>query len=125
MKARSLSFALLAFVAQIFLEPLPSAWAANDARLVAKQVVQDKLVTPLGKKEDSRSRYSRAVMPPSARRVRILDDVPQFDSKGRGFLAFAIDESRGLVSAMPTWPRLTGIRIRSPAAFTLLPEKSW
>ena len=112
MKARSLSFALLAFVAQTFLNPLPSAWAANDATTVAQETVQTKLVQPLAKKEESRPKYSRAVMPPSARRVRILDKTPQVDTKGKSFFTFAIDESRGFISPDPkiaeaTWMKDT------------------
>ncbi|HKY61923.1 MAG TPA: hypothetical protein VJR29_00755 [bacterium] len=62
-------------------------------------LVEAKLLTPLQEKEAKRPTFSRAAPPPSARRVRILDQAPQADTKGRTFISFAIDEShsfRGL-----------------------------
>jgi hypothetical protein len=92
---------LFSAVALIFVEtiqPLP-CWAADSAVSSASSVVQVKLLDPLQKKEASRSHFSRAAMPPMARRVRILDTAAQRDTKGRSFVQFAIDESRGLVLA--------------------------
>ena len=37
-------------------------------------------------------------MPPSARRIRILDNSAQVDAKGHPFILFAIDESRGFAA---------------------------
>jgi len=89
----------LSAVALIFVEmihPFPSR-AADSTVASASSVVQVKLLDPLQKKEASRSHFSRAAMPPMARRVRILDSAVQRDMKGRSFVQFAIDESRGLV----------------------------
>ncbi|HCU24590.1 MAG TPA: hypothetical protein DF383_06195 [Deltaproteobacteria bacterium] len=55
-------------------------------------ILQQKLLTPLQEKEDRRSRFSRASLPASERRVRILENAPQTDAKGNAFLPFAIDE---------------------------------
>jgi hypothetical protein len=60
----------------------------------AQSVLQAKLLKPLQKKEEHRSRFSRAVSPPQTRRIRILDDTPHTDREGRPFLAFAVDETR-------------------------------
>jgi hypothetical protein len=59
-------------------------------------VVQAKLLEPLQRKEEDRSRFSRAVSPPRARRIRILDEDPRMDGDNRTFLSFAVDESRAL-----------------------------
>lgn len=76
--------------------PLPAK--ASD-RLVAsaRSALQTRLLEPLQKKEEDRSRFSRAVLPPQARRIRILDNTPQTDGRGRLFIQFAIDESRAIV----------------------------
>jgi hypothetical protein len=57
-------------------------------------LVEAKLVEPLKQKEAKRPTFSRAVRPPSARRVRILDGARQTDAQGHAFLSFAIDETR-------------------------------
>jgi hypothetical protein len=75
------------------LHPL-SAEAADHLVTSAQSVLQAKLLEPLQKKEEDRSRFSRAVSPPQARRIRILDDTPHTDREGRPFLPFAIDETR-------------------------------
>lgn len=96
MNKSSLQLMRSAVVALIVLEAfLPLSARASD-RLVAsaRSVLQTKLLEPLQKKENDRSRFSRAALPPSARRIRILDDTPQTDGKGRPFLQFAVDESR-------------------------------
>jgi hypothetical protein len=87
-----------AFVALLFLNALHplSAHAADRLVTSAQSVLQMKLLEPLQKREANRSRFSRAVSPPQARRIRILDDSPQTDREGRSFLAFAVDETRSL-----------------------------
>jgi len=97
MKKRSVLLACFVVAAQTFLETSPSLWAKATDVAAAKEVVQTKLVDPLQKKEGSRSRFSRAAMPPAARRVRILDNSALTDAKGRTFVPFSIDESRGFV----------------------------
>jgi hypothetical protein len=83
-------------VSLVFLKvihPIP-AEAADPLVTSAQSVVQAKFLDPLQKMESNRSRFSRAVLPPQARRVRILDNTPQADREGRLFLSFAVDESR-------------------------------
>jgi hypothetical protein len=84
---------VVALLAMKALHP-PSALAAVRLAASAQTVVQTKLLEPLQKKEANRSRFSRAVQPPQARRLRILDDAPQTDRSGRAYLEFAVDESR-------------------------------
>jgi hypothetical protein len=67
-----------------------------DTEDAAAAVVQKQLVAPLAEKEAGRSRFSRAYIPPQARRVRVLDAEPSTDSRGAEFVAFAVDQrSRG------------------------------
>jgi len=96
MKKSSLALACCALVAQAFFNLSPS-WAGSSGNTVdsAQATVQAKLVQPLEAKESTRSRYSRAALPPQSRRIRILDKVAESDAQGKPFLAFAIDESRG------------------------------
>ena|SRR5579885_685653 len=70
-----------------------SAHAADRLVTSAQSVLQTKLLEPLKKNEANRSRFSRAALPPQARRIRILDDVPRNDREGRSFVTFAVDES--------------------------------
>jgi hypothetical protein len=56
--------------------------------------VQAKLLQPLKKRDDERSRFSRARMPPSERRVRVLD--VEVDTTGATFVRFAIDTRGGI-----------------------------
>jgi hypothetical protein len=70
-----------------------AAFAEDDARAI----VQKTLVTPLVAKEAKQSRFSRARMPPQARRIRVLDE--KTDSAGEKFVSFAIDSSYGLMAA--------------------------
>src|SRR5262245_14429268 len=83
-------------VALLFLKALHplSAEAVETVAASAKSMVQAKLLDPLQKTEAKRSRFSRAMTPPSARRLRILEDAPQTDGDGHHFLSFAVDESR-------------------------------
>jgi hypothetical protein len=62
----------------------------------ARAVVEKQLVKPLGEKEARRSRFSRAYIPPQARRVRVLDAERATDGRGAEFVAFAVDERSGL-----------------------------
>jgi len=58
-------------------------------------VVDRQLVKPLAQKEAGRSRFSRAYIPPRARRVRVLDRERSTDAQGAEFVAFAVDEHSG------------------------------
>jgi hypothetical protein len=53
------------------------------------------VIQPLAAKEREQSKFSRARLPPSERRVRVLDDKPKQDSAGDAFFAFAIDARHG------------------------------
>ncbi len=53
--------------------------------------VEDGLVKPLAEKERERSRFSRAMIPPRERRVRITQAKPRLDKGGGEFVSFAID----------------------------------
>lgn len=72
----------------------PTAGKPNSAQ----ELVEAKLVAPLQKKETKRPLFSRAPKPPSARRVRILDQARHADAKGQAFLSFAVDETRSFLS---------------------------
>ncbi len=64
----------------------------------ATAVVEKQLVKPLGEKEARRSRFSRAYIPPQARRVRVLDPSRSTDGRGAEFVAFAVDERSGVLA---------------------------
>lgn len=66
-----------------------AAFAEDDA----KAIVQKTLVSPLVAKEAKQSKFSRARMPPAARRIRVLEE--KTDSSGEKFVNFAIDSSYG------------------------------
>ena len=57
-------------------------------------LVTAKLLQPLAKRDDERSRFSRARMPPAERRVRVL--AVEVDAEGASFVRFAIDARGGL-----------------------------
>lgn len=88
--------AVVALICMKAFHPL-SAHAAERLVSSAPSIIQTKLLEPLQKKEEHRSRFSRAALPPQARRLRILDDTAATDRTGRSFVAFAVDESRGFV----------------------------
>lgn len=60
-------------------------------------MVEKALVKPLAEKEARRSRFTRAYIPPQARRVRVLDREPSTDGRGAAFVAFAVDERSGVL----------------------------
>jgi hypothetical protein len=75
---------------------LPTARRATAAPPdTAAAVVEKQLVKPLAEKEAGRSRFSRAYIPPQARRVRVLDREASTDGRGAEFVAFAVDERSG------------------------------
>ena len=57
-------------------------------------LVQATLLQPLAKRDDERSRFSRARMPPAERRVRVLS--AEVDATGAAFVRFAVDARGGL-----------------------------
>lgn len=66
-----------------------SAAPPDDAAVLA--AIEKGLVQPLEKKEDKRSRFSRAAPAPRDRRVRVLDAAPAKDARGKEFRSFAVD----------------------------------
>jgi hypothetical protein len=68
--------------------------AAPPPEARATAVVEKQLVKPLTEKEVRRNRFSRAYIPPQARRVRLLDERST-DGRGAEFVAFAVDERSG------------------------------
>lgn len=75
----------------------PPAATTAQAK-TAEAVVRRDLVQPLAAKEASRSRFSRASLPPQDRRVRILDEQPSKDAGGIAFVRFAIDARHGFAA---------------------------
>lgn len=61
----------------------------------SKNIVEEKLILPLKEREAKRSSFSRAVIVPPHRRIRILDKKAQFDRQGDAFFSFAIDHYYG------------------------------
>lgn len=80
----------------------------------AEKAVRTSLLQPLAAKERERSRFSRARLPATARRIRVLDAEPKKDDKGQSFQAFAIDARHG-------WDDFEELEVQPKAA----PEKAW
>jgi hypothetical protein len=53
--------------------------------------VEDRLLKPLAEKEKETSRFSRARLPPRARRVRVTQATSTLDASGREYVPFAVD----------------------------------
>jgi hypothetical protein len=84
---------LLVAVTTFLMSSLASAGSSSAQPTVA--LVNTQLIQPLAAKEREQSKFSRAMPPPSARRVRLLDEKPQQDSAGDAFFAFEVDARRG------------------------------
>jgi hypothetical protein len=93
----TLSLVLASSLASAGSDSAPVAANAPAKPVVSTTVslVNDNLVVPLAAKDSERSKFSRARLPPSERRVRILDQKPQQDSAGNAFYTFAIDQRHG------------------------------
>ncbi len=61
----------------------------------AQRLVETKVTATLAKKENARSLFSRAALPPVMRQVRVVDEAPKTDSQGQRFMAFVVDAQRG------------------------------
>jgi hypothetical protein len=72
-----------------------SATPPDQPTAEAQAVVEKQLVKPLADKEAKRSRFTRAYIPPQARRVRVLESERSTDARGAEFVAFAVDERSG------------------------------
>ncbi|MEW6434824.1 MAG: hypothetical protein AB1730_25265 [Myxococcota bacterium] len=62
----------------------------------AQALIEKDFLKPLAAKEEQRSSFSRARLPPQERRVRITDDAPKQDAQGGAFYTFAIDARHGV-----------------------------
>jgi hypothetical protein len=88
--------ALLFVVPALFSTDRPLQARSNTALGTGaspQAIVEANLLDPLQRKDVKRPKFSRAAPPPSARRIRILDDKPKTDAMGRTFVSFAIDET--------------------------------
>jgi hypothetical protein len=76
---------------------VPSFAKADEPPPAAKVQarVEEGLLKPLAEQEKSRSRFSRARMPPRERRARVTQVTPTRDPSGRQFMAFALDVKYG------------------------------
>jgi hypothetical protein len=84
---------LLVAVTLVLTSSLASAGSSAEPKTVA--LVNERLIQPLAAKDRDQSKFSRARLPPSERRVRVLDEKPQQDSAGDTFFAFAVDARHG------------------------------
>jgi hypothetical protein len=73
--------------------PPQKVMTAVEKKTIA--VVEKSVLAPLKKSEEKRSKFSRARMPPTERRVRVLDAEKQKDASGAVFVTFAVDERYG------------------------------
>jgi hypothetical protein len=87
-----LILASLLVASSAFAEP---ATSPENPAVVA--FVTANLLEPLAKREHDQSKFSRARLPPSERRVRVLDAAPHRDATGATFVRFAIEERHGLI----------------------------
>ena len=78
-------------------EAPPETPTMTPTMTAVSKLVQNKLLKPLASKEDERSKFSRARMPPQERRVRVLGAETSTDAKGQAFVAFAVDSRHGYV----------------------------
>lgn len=92
--------ALLLVVPALFSnhQPLQAQASTTGAGASPQSIVEANLLDPLQQKELKRPKFSRAAPPPSARRIRILDEKPRADARGRAFVSFAIDETHSFRS---------------------------
>jgi uncharacterized membrane protein len=80
------------FFAVVVLPALLSASSEAAPPSGVVDQIQAALVQPLTAQEAERSRFSRAVRPPSERRVRLAQQAPSVDAMGGQFYAFSIDQ---------------------------------
>ncbi|MBL7685658.1 MAG: hypothetical protein JNK65_06465 [Deltaproteobacteria bacterium] len=76
------------------IHPLHAQTSNNNLSSI-ESILEKKLLDPLRKKESERSKFSRALLPPTGRKIRIENNTPQTDPQGHSFISFSIDENRG------------------------------
>jgi hypothetical protein len=93
--------AVVLFSRMTFAEPPAASGAAPELKTAeaksAVALVSHDLIQPLAAKEERDRRFTRAALPPQARRVRILDEKPRKDAQGVAFMRFSIDARFGYV----------------------------
>lgn len=62
---------------------------------LAEARVREALLVPLAKKEESRSKFSRARLPPRERRTHVVAESWLRDGRGRGFVPFVVEVRYG------------------------------
>src|SRR5690606_14210952 len=70
----------------------PKDASATEQGKAAVSLVETQLLSPLSKARSKRKRFSRAAPMATQLRVRVLDETPQTDVRGKQFLRFAVDE---------------------------------
>ena len=85
------------------------ASASSKAAPTTVALVNERLIQPLAAKDLKQSKFSRARLPPAARRVRMLDEKPQQDAAGEAFFTFAVDARNGWVEkdSPEAWTKAT------------------
>lgn len=73
-----------------------AAPTAEEKRMVA--MVQKQLLTPLRQREEKRSKFSRARLPPAERRIQADAAGVQRDQTGKRFLAFTVEARHGYLT---------------------------
>lgn len=72
------------------------------------ELIEAQLVTPLRSSERKRSKFSRAMPMPTARRIRVLRDGELTDAQGKSFVRFVVDERRSWNDEGEWTARFTG-----------------
>lgn len=72
-----------------------SSWAQSADDDAARAIVEKDLLRPLALKESRASRFTRAMLPATARRVQISEGARGTDADGRAFVSFVVEEHRG------------------------------
>jgi hypothetical protein len=106
-----MKFSTLAIVLCSLLASMAHATPPDDAtQAQVETLVQQKLLRPLAKRDDERSRFSRARMAPAERRARVLD--VEVDANGATFVRFAVDARS---SSRQRWQPTTIVGCAYPA----------
>jgi hypothetical protein len=77
-------------VSAAFADSLPAPLPSEAGKAVS-ELIDKQLVVPLMKREGKRSKFSRAALPPVARRVRVQESLLT-DVHGNQFVRFSIDQ---------------------------------
>ncbi|MDX2091801.1 MAG: hypothetical protein SFX73_28325 [Kofleriaceae bacterium] len=95
---RTLALLVITTSSLAFAETAPNK-APSFTNPTAVALIEDQLLRPLAAKDSERSKFSRARVPATARRVRVLDRAALVDATGKAFVRFAVDERYGWFDA--------------------------